>query len=143
VGPDVEGLSHPSALPENTRRAEGSCLRKWSDQLLVSGYQRVQLLLDHALQFPHNAEVWVNVAGFLPVPDLLAVHVHFEPAVRARSQGDPDVSTESPKEFVGHPRGRGVMLSRNAVQNVHKNFPLAICGHVNPPYVWVTAFDRS
>ena len=111
--------------------------QKRSAQPLVSSDQRLYLSLDHAPQLPHNAEIRVNVSSFLLVPDLLAVQVHFEPAVRARSQGDPDVTTESPEEFVGHPRGRGVMLSRDAVQDIHENFPLAICGHVHPPYIQV------
>jgi len=109
--------------------------RKRSAQPLVSCDQRVYLSLDHAPQLPHNAKIRVNVSSFLLVPDLLAVQVDFETAVCARSQGNPNIASESPEKFVGHPRGRGVMLSGDAVQDIHKNFPLAICGHVYPPYI--------
>jgi hypothetical protein len=132
------------ALQPLLERAEGlkGSWRMRQARPLVGSDQRVQLSLNHVLQLPHNAQIRVNVSGFLPVPDLLTVQVHFEPAVRARSQGDPDVTTEGPEEFVGHPRGRGVMLSRNAVQDIHENFPLAICGHVYPPYNQVASLQR-
>jgi len=35
-----------------------------------------------------------------------------------------------------------VVLSGHAVQDIHENFPLAICGHVNPPYVWFTTLHQ-
>lgn len=104
-------------------------------KLLVSGNQRVQLLLDHALQFPHNAEVWVDVAFYLLVPDHLTIQAYLETAVRTRSQGNPDIRSKRSEKFVGHPRGRSVVLSGHAIQDIHQNFPLAVCGHVNSPYV--------
>jgi hypothetical protein len=33
-----------------------------------------------------------------------------------------------------------VMLSRHAVKDIHQNFPLAICGHVHPPYIQIATF---
>ena len=59
-------------------------VRKRSARLLVSGDQRVELLLDNGLQFSHDAEIWVDIPGFLPIPDFLTIHVHFKAAVGAR-----------------------------------------------------------
>jgi hypothetical protein len=75
------------ALQPLLERAEGlkGAWRKHSAQPLIGSDQRVQLSLNHVLQLPHNAQIRVNVSGFLPVPDLLTVQVHFEPAVGARS----------------------------------------------------------
>ena len=87
------------------------------------------------------AEVWVDVVELLPVEDLLTIQVDFEPAIRPRGQGDSNVFPKSPKEFVGHPRGRSVVLSRDAVQDIHENFPLTICGHIHPPYVQVATLQ--
>jgi hypothetical protein len=36
-----------------------------------------------------------------------------------------------------------VMLSRDAVQDIHKNFPLAICGHVCPPCIRVATLHST
>lgn len=98
-----------------------------SAQLLVSGYERFQPGLDHSLQFPDHCEVGVDVPLFLPVEDLLPIQVNFEAAIRPRGEGNGSFWTKSSEKFVGHPRGRGVVLSSDAVQNVHKHFPLWGC----------------
>ena len=59
--------------------------QKRSAQSLVSSDQRLYLSLDHAPQLPHDAKIRVNISSFFLVPDLLAVQVHFDSAVRARS----------------------------------------------------------
>ena len=98
-----------------------------SASLLVGSDQRVQLRLDHTPQFPDHCQIRVDVAFFLPVENLIAVQVDFESTVCARSQGNRDVWPKCSKEFVGHPRGRGVMLSRDAVHNVYEDLPFRIC----------------
>jgi len=94
---------------------------------LVCSYQRIDLGFDHRFQLPDHREIRINVASFLPIPNLLAIEVDFKPTIRPRSQGDCNVAAEGPEEFVGHPRGRGVMLSRDAVQDVYDHLPFGVC----------------
>jgi hypothetical protein len=102
-------------------------------QLLVSGsWDSIQLRLDHFLQSPHHTQVWVDVAFFLPVENLLTIQVYFEPAIRAGGEGNRNISTKGTKELVRHPRGGRVMFSSDTVQDVNQNFPLR-CGHHYPP----------
>jgi hypothetical protein len=104
---------------------------------LVSGDQRVQLGLDHLLQFPDSGQVGVLPFLLLAVKNLLAIQVHFESAIRAGGERNPHVWPKAAKEFVRQPRGGRVVLSRHAVQDIHKNFPLAIGSHSHPPDVRV------
>ena len=78
------------------------------------------------------AQVRVDVVQLLPIEDLLTIQVDFEPAIRPRGEGDSNVFPKSPKEFVGHPRGRGVVLSRDAIHDVHENLPFSV-SHLYPP----------
>jgi hypothetical protein len=102
---------------------------------LVRGDQRVQLGLDHLLQLPDSGQVGVLPALFLPVKNLLAIQVHFESAIRAGGERNPHIRPKAAKEFVRHPRGGRVELSRHAVQDIHQHFPLAIRRHGFPPDV--------
>ena len=90
--------------------------------LVSGGWHSSEFLLDHLLQSPHYTQVWIDIAFFLPVKNLLTIHIHFEPAVCA--ERDRDISTKSTKELVRHPRGGRVMFSSDAVHDIHENFPL-------------------
>jgi hypothetical protein len=35
------------------------------------------------------------------------------------------------------------MLSGDAVQDIYQNFPLAICGHIDPPYISVGPYKTA
>ena len=96
---------------------------------LISGNQRVQLGLDHLLQLPDSGKVGVLPFLLLPVKNLLAIQVHFEPAIRARGERNPHIRPKAAKAFVRQPRGGRVELSRHAVQDIHQHFPLAISSH--------------
>jgi hypothetical protein len=111
----------------------GSC----AGPRLVRGDQRVQLGLDHLLQFPDSGQVGVLAFLRLPVKNLLAIQVHFESAIRAGGERNPHVRSKAAKEFVRQPRGGRVELSRHAVQDIHEHFPLAIRRHSHPPDVQV------
>jgi hypothetical protein len=82
---------------------------------LVSGDQRVQLGLDHLLQFPDSGQVGVLPFLLLAVKNLLAIQVHFESAIRAGGERNPHVWPKAAKEFVRQPRGGRMELSRHAV----------------------------
>ena len=112
-------------------------MRVWScaGPRLVRGDQRVQLGLDHLLQFPDSGQVGVLPFLLLPVKNLLAIQVNFESAIRARGERNPHVWPKASKEFVRQPRGGRVELSRHAVQDIHQHFPLAIGRHGSPPDV--------
>ena len=99
--------------------------------LVSSGWHSIQFLLDHFLQSPHYTQVWVDVAFFLPVENLLTIQIHFEPAIRAGGERDRDISAKSTKELVRHPRGGRVMFSSDAVHDVYENFPFR--SHLYPP----------
>jgi hypothetical protein len=100
--------------------------------LLVSGgWHSSEFLLNHLLQSPYYTQVWIDIAFFLPVKNLLTIHIHFEPAVCAGGERDRDISTKSTKELVRHPRGGRVMFSSDAVHDIHENFPLR--SHLYPP----------
>jgi hypothetical protein len=112
----------------------GSC----AGPRLVRGHQRVQLGLDHLLQFPDSGQVGVLPFLRLAVKNLLAIQVHFESAIGAGGERNPHVWPKAPKEFVRQPRGGRVELSRHAVQDIHQHFPLAVGRHGYPPDVPVT-----
>jgi hypothetical protein len=109
--------------------------------LVSSGWHSIQFLLDHFLQSPHYTQVWVDVAFFLPVENLLTIQIHFEPAIRAGGERDRDISAKSTKELVRHPRGGRVMFSSDAVHDVHENFPLR--SHLYPPSYELAAYTVS
>jgi hypothetical protein len=111
--------SHPRPSYEPRQGESGS--RCWSaSQLLVSGgWHSIEFLLDHLLQSPHYAQVWVDVAFFLPVENLLTIHIYFEPAIRAGGERDRYIARKGTKELVRHPRGGCVMFSSDAVHDVN------------------------
>src|SRR5262249_28703277 len=91
----------------------------------------VQLLLDELFQLPQPDQVGhCTVRLLLAVENLLAIQIHFKPAIRARGQGDRYITTESTEELVRHPRGGRVMFSTDTVQDVDQRFPLS---HRYPP----------
>jgi hypothetical protein len=111
-------------------------------QLLVSsGWHSSELLLHYLLQSPHYTQVWVDVAFFLPVENLLTIQIHFEPAIRAGGERDRDISAKSTKELVRHPRGGRVMFSSDAVHDVYENFPFR--SHLYPPSYELAAYTVS
>ena len=118
-------------LYEPRRGASGSRGWRLSQLLVSSGWQSIQFLLDHFLQSPHYTQVWVDVAFFLPVENLLTIQIHFEPAIRAGGERDCNISTKGTKELIRHPRGGCVMFSSDAVHDVHENFPFR--SHPDPP----------
>src|SRR5262245_5710572 len=125
--------------PDEVRVAPeaGSC-----SQLLVSGgWHSSKLLLNHLLQSPHDTQVRVDVAFFLPVENLLTIQIHFEPAIRAGGERNRDISAKSTKELVRHPRGGRVMFSSDAIHDVNKNFPLR--SHLYPPSYELSAWTAS
>jgi hypothetical protein len=127
-----DGQLKPLATRYEPRRgASGS--RGWRrPQLLVSGgWHSIEFLLDHLLQFSYHAQVWVDIAFFLPVKNLLTIQIHFEPAICTGGERDRDISTKGTKKLVRHPRGGRVMFSSDAVHNVHEHFPLR--SHLYPP----------
>ena len=116
---------------EPGRGTSGS--RGWRrSQLLVSGgWHSIEFLLDHLLQSPYHAQVWVDIAFFLPVKNLLTIQIHFEPAICTGGERDRNISTKGTKKLVRHPRGGRVMFSSDAVHNIHEHFPLR--SHLYPP----------
>jgi hypothetical protein len=102
---------------------------------LVSAHQRVQLGLDHLLQFPDSGQVGVLPFLCLPVKNLLAIQVNFESAIRAGGERNTHAWSKAVKEFVRQPRGGRVELSRHAVQDIHQHFPFAVGRHGSPPDV--------
>jgi len=100
--------------------------------LLVSGgWHSSEFFLNHLLQSPYYTQIWVDVAFFLAVENLLTIHIHFEPAIGAGGERNGDISTKGTKKLVRHPRGGRVMFSSDAVHDVHENFPLR--SHLYPP----------
>jgi hypothetical protein len=104
---------------------------RYSQLLVSSGWHSSEFLLNYLLQSPHYTQVWVDVAFFLPVENLLTIQIHFEPAIRTGGERDRDISAKGTKELVRHPRGGRVMFSSDAVHDVHENFPLR--SHLYPP----------
>jgi hypothetical protein len=110
--------------------------------LLVSGgWHSIEFLLNHFLQSPYHTQVWVDVAFFLPVENLLTIQIHFEPAIRTGGERDRNISAKGTKELVRHPRGGRVMFSSDAVHDVHKHFPLR--RHHYPPSYELPAYTVS
>ena len=109
--------------------------------LVSSGWHSSELLLHYLLQSPHYTQVWVDVAFFLPVENLLTIHIHFEPAIRAGGERNRDISTKGTKELVRHPRGGRVMFSSDAVHDVYENFPFR--SHLYPPSYELAAYTVS
>jgi len=120
-----DGPLKPLVTRYEPRRGAGG-FRGWRrSQLLVSGgWHSIEFLLDHLLQFPYHAQVWVDIAFFFPVKNLLTIQIHFEPAIGTGSERDRNISTKGTKKLVRHPRGGRVMFSSDAVYDVHENFPL-------------------
>jgi hypothetical protein len=109
--------------------------------LVSSGWHSSEFFLNYLLQSPHYTQVWVDVAFFLPVENLLTIHIHFEPAICTGGERDGDISTKGTKELVRHPRGGRVMFSSDAVHDVHENFPLR--SHLYPPSYELSASTVS
>lgn len=111
------GATHdPQVSPDETRVTPD--IEEF--QLLVSGgWHSSEFLLDHLLQSPYYTQIWVDVAFFLPVENLLTIHIHFEPAIRAGGERDRYISSKGTKELVRHPRGGRVMFSSDTVHDVH------------------------
>ncbi|SRR6266851_2812532 len=109
--------------------------------LVSGGWHSSELFLDHFLQSPHYTQVWVDVAFFLPVENLLTIHIHFEPAIRTGGERDRYIASKGTKKLVRHPRGGRVMFSSDAVHDVHKNFPLR--SHLYPPSYELPAYTVS
>jgi hypothetical protein len=104
-------------------------VRRRSGQRSIGSDQRVQLGLDHLLQFPDPCKVGVFTSLFLPVKDLLTIQVNLESAIRAGGERNPYVWPKASKEFVRQPRGGRVELSRHAVQDIYEHLPLVIGSH--------------
>ena len=94
-------------------------------------WERFQLRLHYFLQSPHHGEVWVDVAFFLAIENLLTIHVHFEPAIGTRGERDSYITSKGTEELVRHPRGGRVMFSSYTVHDIYKHFPLR--SHRYPP----------
>jgi hypothetical protein len=109
--------------------------------LVSSGWHSSEFLLNHLLQSPHYTQVWVDVAFFLPVENLLTIHIHFEPAIGAGGERNRNILIKGTKELVRHPRGGRVMSSSDAVHDVHENFPLR--SHLYPPSYELSAYSVS
>ena len=109
--------------------------------LVSGGWHSSELLLDHLLQSPYDTQIWVDVAFFLAVENLLTIHIHFEPAIRTGGERNRDISRKGAKELVRHPRGGRVMFSSDAVHDVHENFPLR--SHLYPPSYGLPAYTVS
>ncbi len=89
-------------------------------QLLVSsGWDRVQLRLDHLLHFPNPNQVRHSVAFCLLVKNLLTIQIHFEPAIGAGGERDSGISAVAAEKLVRHPRGGRVIFSSDAVHDIH------------------------
>ena len=102
------------------------------------GWDRVQLCLNLPFHLPDPGQVWINLSLFQPVKNLLPVHIDFHPAVSTGGNRDSYIAAEGPEELVRHPRGGCVVLSRNAVNDLHMSFTAITC-HRNPPLY----FDNS
>ena len=130
-----------TTLYESRQGASGS--RGWRlSQLLVSGgWHSSEFLLNHLLQSSHYTQVWIDVAFFLPVENLLTIHIYFEPAIRTGGERNRNISTKGTKKLVRHPRGGRVMFSSDTVHNVYENFPLR--SHPYPPSYELPAYTVS
>ena len=87
--------------------------------LVSGGWHSSEFLLDYLLQSPYHTQVWIDVAFFLPVEDLLTIQIHFKPAIRTGSEGNRYIARKGTKKLVRHPRGGRVMFSSDAVYNVN------------------------
>jgi len=92
--------------------------------LVSSSRHSIELLLNYLLQSPYHTQVWVDVAFFLPIENLLTIEIHFEPAICAGGERDRNISAKGTKELVRHPRGGRVMFSSDAVHDIYEHFPL-------------------
>ncbi len=89
-------------------------------QLLVSsGWDRVQLRLNHLLHFPNPDQVRHSIAFCLLIKNLLTIQIHFEPAIGAGGERDCGISAVAAEKLVRHPRGGRVIFSSDAVHDIH------------------------
>ena len=94
-------------------------------KLIVSG-DRLQAgnpLGDDFLHLADPGQIGVRITFGLLVEDLLAIHKYFHDALAARGNGYRRIRAVGSEEFIRHPRGGSVVLSRNAVRNLYLNFP--------------------
>jgi hypothetical protein len=87
--------------------------------LVSGGWHSSEFLLDYLLQSSYHTQVWIDVAFFLPVEDLLAIQIHFKPAICTGSERDRYIATKCTKKLVRHPRGGRVMFSSDTVYNIN------------------------
>src|SRR5215831_12132184 len=130
-----------TTLYESRQGASGSRGWRRSQWLVSSGWHSSEFLLNHLLQSPHYTQVWIDVAFFLPVENLLTIHIHFEPAIRTGGERDRNITTKGTKKLVRHPRGGRVMFSSDAVHDVYEYFPFR--SHPYPPSYELPAYTVS
>ena len=86
------------------------------------GFQAGDPLGDYFLHLADPSQVGVAVAFGLLIEDLLAVYKYFHDALAAGGNGNRSVGTICAEEFIRHPRGGSVVLSRYAVGNLDLDF---------------------
>ena len=87
---------------------------------LVVGGRRDQvgyLSRDNFLHLSDPGQVGINTLGLL-VEDPLTIQEHFHDALAARGNSNCSVWAVGSEEFIRHPRGGSMVLSRYAVSNL-------------------------
>ena len=112
-------------------------------QLLASvGSRRdgVQFLLDQDFQFTDPCEVGI-FALFLAVQDLFTVQVDLQPSGTAGGKGYGCGGTVCPEELIRQPRGGGMVLSRDAVNDLQMDLAVTTCHENSPPVLAISRLD--
>ena len=102
--------------------------------LVIGGYsfQAADSLGDGFLHLADPSQVGINIPLSLLIEDLLAVYKNFHNALAARGDGYRRIRSIGPEEFIRHPRGGSVVLSRYAVSNLYLNFAFHKVLLINP-----------
>ena len=115
----------------------------WS-VLCYRSRSRVYFLLNCGLQLTDPCQVGhLIIFFFVPVEDLLPFHIHLQPAVGPGGHGDRDVFAKLPEEFIRHPRGDCVVLSRYAVDDININFPHGLASSISNQLVRIRRLSRD
>lgn len=93
--------------------------------------ERLNLGPNNVPKLLHPGEVGVLAVFFRPIEYLLSVQIDLQATIGPGGQRDPDVASEVSVEFIRHPRGGRMVLSRYAIDNVDVNFP-----HSKSPQNW-------